>query len=71
MTPVVPAIASLIIPGLGQIMSGRVLRGVMIFVSLIVVITVLFVTLVGIVLIFFIEPIIHFAAAYEADKLAS
>lgn len=70
MSPIIAALASLIIPGLGQALSGEVVRGAAIFIGLVIVIAILFVSVVGIAAAIFIEPIIHVVAAYDAYRIA-
>ena len=70
MSPIVAAIASLVIPGLGQALSGEVLRGAAIFIGLLVIVGILFVTVVGAVFLLVVEPIIHILASYDAYKIA-
>jgi TM2 domain-containing membrane protein YozV len=69
-SPGIAALLSFFIPGLGQAYTGDVLRGVAIFVGLLVVIFILFITVIGIVFALLIEPLIHIAAAYDAYSLA-
>jgi TM2 domain-containing membrane protein YozV len=70
MNPLVAGIASLIIPGLGQALSGEVVRGGVIFLLLILIVTPLVLTGIGIIFAFFVEPIIHLIAAYDAYNIA-
>lgn len=70
MSPIVATIASLVIPGLGQALSGKVLRGAAIFIGLLVILGILIATVVGAALVFVVEPIIHIVAAYDAYKIA-
>ena len=71
MNPVVAGIASLFIPGLGQALSGEVVRGGVVFLLLIMIVTTLVLTGIGIIFAFVIEPIIHVIAAYDAYNIAS
>jgi TM2 domain-containing membrane protein YozV len=71
MNPVVAGIASLFIPGLGQALSGEVVRGGVVFLLLIMIVTPLVLTGIGIIFAFVIEPIIHVIAAYDAYNIAS
>lgn len=71
MSAVVAALLSLVIPGLGQAYSGEKRRGAAIFLGLLVLLAVLVFSVVGVALIFIVEPVIHIAAAYDAYKIAS
>ena len=71
MSPIIAALASLIIPGLGQALSGEVIRGAVIFIALVVIVGILFATVVGIAIVFIVEPIIHIIAAYDAYQIAN
>ena len=70
MNQFVAAIASLFIPGLGQALAGEVMRGAIIFLVLVFIVTPLVLTGVGIIVVFFVEPIIHLGAAYDAYNIA-
>jgi TM2 domain-containing membrane protein YozV len=68
MSPVVAAILSLIVPGLGQILGGQTNRGVGWIAAAVIYYLLAFVLtffLVGIVL-FLVAPILHIAAAADA-----
>lgn len=68
--PLVAAIASLIIPGLGQALAGELVRGIVAFVAVATIVALMFVSVVLIVAVPFVEPLLHIIVAYDAYKLA-
>lgn len=69
-SPLIAAVASLIIPGLGQALAGDLVRGIITFVAVGTVVLLMFLSVILIVAIPFVEPILHIIAAYDAYKLA-
>ena len=74
MEPIMAALASFFVPGLGQVLSGETIRGAAVFigatVAAIAITAVLTVTVIGILALPVILPIIALIAAYDAYNIA-